>query len=175
MSNLLTDITGKGISIQGCPLHRPILESAGLNLIDGPGCFSKEKIIKDLNYGLFADAIKWDTIRVILEKETGISLLPVCEAFFNARLRRQAMADRNYGKLYATGNGKKTAGWIDAARFPEIARYVHNLHLGQLNGKRLQIVARGEKYISEGIKDIFLPEYSAEKRVQALSVLNSVV
>jgi hypothetical protein len=84
-------------------------------------CFRKSAVIADLNLEAFADSIRWDYIRDMLQDiHKDVEIIPMAEAFFKGYIevdgvKRQntpALQKRLPERFIASGHGKKAAGYV---------------------------------------------------------------
>jgi hypothetical protein len=94
--------------------------------LDDKGFFSKDDVLEKTKCLDVADSIRWDILRTLLEETLEAELIPVVQTFFP---RGMASIVKSHGrsetvefsavnfpeKFIATGNGKKTAGYVMAS------------------------------------------------------------
>jgi hypothetical protein len=91
-----------------CPIHQGIKNEAS-NLLAHSGCFSKEEVLKALNFEAVSDAIRWDYIREFIQDDQGCELVPLAASYFTRHPKVEEHV--NPAKFLAQGHGKKTAGY----------------------------------------------------------------
>lgn len=93
---------------RSCPVHLMVIERAS-EMLKQHGCFEKDSVVEELNYGAISDAIRWDYVREFLEADYGIELIPLSERFFTRHKKAEERVQPE--KYLAMGNGKKTKGY----------------------------------------------------------------
>jgi hypothetical protein len=125
------------------PIYKAITAEA-LALLNTSSHFRKDTVITTLGLQAFADAVRWDYVRLMLQDQLGgVELVPVAEAYFQARIEADGKMTKNTEELrkrlperfVAAGHGKKTAGYVTVV--PE------NEHLVIVVARRKDAQAKG--------------------------------
>ena len=84
-------------------------------------CFRKSAVIADMKLEAFADSIRWDYIRDMLQDiNKDVEIIPMAEAFFKTMIEVDGVRRKNTPELQkrlperfiASGHGKKAAGYV---------------------------------------------------------------
>jgi len=131
------------------PTYMAVRDEA-LALLKTSSSFRKDTVITRLRLEVFADAIRWDYIRSMIQDELGgVDLIPVAEAYFQARILINGRMESNTKELrkrlperfVASGHGKKTTGYVTVV--PE------NNHFVVVVARRKDAQAMGSKRAAE--------------------------
>ena len=95
--------------IRECAIHQSIMDLASEGL-ETNGSFRKLNVIEALGLRAVEDSIRWDYIRDFLQEDQDCELVPVAERYF--KQHQLAEEHTTPEKFIASGNGKKTAGFV---------------------------------------------------------------
>jgi len=109
---------------KGSPVYQTIIADAVDRLMHVGG-FSKDEVLDATGYNVFDDnSIRWDYVKRIIEEDHDTDLIPMASVYFKVN-QRNGRKDRRHGAAFpptqfperyiATGNGKKTAGYVIAS------------------------------------------------------------
>lgn len=119
-------------AVRACAIHQSIMDRAAEDL-EHSGSFRKLDVIEALGLRVMEDSIRWDYIRDFLQEDQGCELVPVAERYFKSHQKVEEQI--NPEKFIATGNGKKTAGFVSVI--------ADNDHLTVRRLKQRQALANG--------------------------------
>ena len=112
--------------------------------------FRKSTIVDDLNLAAFADSIRWDYVRDMLQdKYQNVEIIPMAEAYFKLFIEVDGVRQKNTDKLQrrlperfiASGHGKKATGYVLAV--PDNGHFVVRI------ARTKEAVASGTKKAAE--------------------------
>jgi hypothetical protein len=98
-----------------------VIKDACIVRLEEWGKFSKRQVMEATGFDVFDDSvIRWDYIKLMIDKEKGTELVPMVQSFFNATatergreagLTREQEEREFPGRFIAQGHGKKCAGY----------------------------------------------------------------
>ena len=95
--------------IRECAIHQSIMDRASEGL-ETNGSFRKVTVLEELGLKTVEDSIRWDYIRDFIQEDQDCELVPVAEKYFKQHKMSEELV--NPERFIATGNGKKTAGFV---------------------------------------------------------------
>ena len=92
-------------------IYITIVKEAELRLEDH-GTFIKDEVIRRVGYDAIGDDIRWDYVRLIIERTHDTELIPLAPSFMKRHKKEEEL--RFTEKFIARGNGRRTIGYANA-------------------------------------------------------------
>ena len=92
-------------------IYVTVVKEAELRLEDH-GTFIKDDVIRRVGYDAIGDDIRWDYVRLIIERKHDTELIPLAPSFLKRHKKEEELKFTE--KFIARGNGRRTIGYANA-------------------------------------------------------------